>query len=218
MPGPQFPPLSPFSPSAPRRLPFPISSYSVNHDPTLFESPASLDSITLFELNSRRSVKMDQDMTQDVFAAYEHGHRRRADYKTLRYLGAGSQGSVKEAQCLRTGRRVAIKSVHKKPSSGGRHTFPRVGKQRNEGEESLESAFARKCDIFASLQHSNLVEVIEHFETASKHYLVMEHCEGDLLELLDSAGVTLSERDIRVVLRGVLEALAYLHSHGITHR
>jgi serine/threonine protein kinase len=79
------------------------------------------------------------------------------------------------------------------------------------------SDLARKFRALAELKH-HVPEVVEYFETSSSVYLVTELCEGELLSLLRANGGTLKESDIRIVLRGILLALSYLHSLGTAHR
>lgn len=70
-----------------------------------------------------------------------------------------------------------------------------------------------------STQHPNIVRChsVEVVEDAV--WIVMDYCEaGSLADVMSRKKSTFSERDIRQIMRQILEALAYLHGLKIMHR
>ena len=63
------------------------------------------------------------------------------------------------------------------------------------------------------LCHPNIVSVVEAFERKRHIYLIMEYCRGgDLCERKPT------EADAAVIIRKVLQAVAYMHKHNVVHR
>ena len=70
----------------------------------------------------------------------------------------------------------------------------------------------------SKLEHPNICELIDHYDTPSKLYIVMEYAsDGDLFYLLYRNG-GMTEKDARVKFRQILSAIHYMHSKGIVHR
>ncbi|XP_055335602.1 serine/threonine-protein kinase unc-51-like [Paramacrobiotus metropolitanus] len=70
----------------------------------------------------------------------------------------------------------------------------------------------------ASLQHENLVSLLDCKESAQNVYLVMEYCNaGDLSEYLHGSGA-LTEDTIRLFAKQLAAAIRILKSKGIVHR
>lgn len=68
--------------------------------------------------------------------------------------------------------------------------------------------------------HPHLPLYLDFFETSSKWYIVSRICSGgDLLSYIQRTGrPTLLENDARLVVKILLETLAYLHHHEVVHR
>ncbi|CAG8600728.1 4335_t:CDS:2, partial [Racocetra fulgida] len=96
----------------------------------------------------------------------------------------GTYGSVKEATKTTTGQRCAIKVIDKK-------------KVRNQ-----ESMVEKEMNILSGLNHPNIVQFYDWFESRDKYYLRGKFTEVDAVE----------------VIRTVLDAVKYLHEHHIVHR
>jgi serine/threonine protein kinase len=89
---------------------------------------------------------------------------------------------------------------------------------------SVEAArqFAREASMLATLRHSNLPRVIDHFTIAGQgQYLVMDFIEGkDLGQMLIETGQPLPEAQVLAWITQICDALTYLHSQNppIIHR
>ena len=70
------------------------------------------------------------------------------------------------------------------------------------------------------LGHPNLCEMLDFFEDGENYYLVMA-CFGDgqdLFDYVDMAPQGLSLIEARSILYQIVDAVAFLHTHGIVHR
>jgi len=83
------------------------------------------------------------------------------------------------------------------------------GHEHREGEIRMHQA----------LKHPHIIELYEVFDEPHIVSLVMECClGGDLFDLIDSHGTGLPEPGTARMQRHLLEALAFLHGHGVVHR
>jgi len=74
-------------------------------------------------------------------------------------------------------------------------------------------SFLQEAQLLASLDHSSIPKVIDSFDHAGKHCLVMEYVDGNTLEaLLTARGQPFTEAEVRSWLDQLCGALAYLHS------
>ncbi len=102
---------------------------------------------------------------------------------------------------LRTGRKVAIKVPH-----------PEV-----ESDPALFDRFRREEEIGKTMDHPGVVKVFAD-DDRSQVYMVMEWAEGQLLrKILDAHKPLPRDRAFKITLR-ILDALEYIHNHGVVHR
>jgi len=102
---------------------------------------------------------------------------------------------------LRDERTVAIKVPHPEVKS----------------DPALFDRFHREEEIGRTMDHPGVVKVFAD-EDRSQDYMVMEWVEGRLLrKILDEQHSLAPERSVRITLR-ILDALEYIHSHGVVHR
>jgi serine/threonine-protein kinase len=109
--------------------------------------------------------------------------------------------SIFRATDLQTGRPVAIKIPH-----------PEV-----ECDPALFDRFRREEDIGKTMDHPGVMKVLDD-EKRSQVYMVMEWVDGRLLrKILDEQRKLDPQRAVTITLR-ILDALQYIHSHGVVHR
>jgi len=68
-----------------------------------------------------------------------------------------------------------------------------------------------------SLEHPNIVRMIDTFETADQIVVVTEFAEGELFQIIED-DKQLPLEQVRSVARQLIAALRYLHSNRIMHR
>ena len=73
-----------------------------------------------------------------------------------------------------------------------------------------------EIEILKSLNHPDIVKIIEFYGTEDAYYIVNEYCPGG--ELFDKVENGLSETQISVIFKQILSGLSYLHSNNIVHR
>ena len=124
------------------------------------------------------------------------------DHYRIEALAARSgMASIFRATDLSSGRPVAIKVPH-----------PEV-----ESDPALFDRFRREEEIGKLMDHPGVMKVFSD-DDRSQVYMVMEWVEGRLLrKILGEQQKLPPERAIRITLR-ILDALDYIHSHGVVHR
>lgn len=122
-------------------------------------------------------------------------------YRVEHEIGAGGFGTVYLAEDLRHGRKVAIKLLRPEVAAS-------AGAER----------FLREIRIIASLQHPNILGLIDSGATDDLLYYVMPYVEGSTLRVrLAREGEFAIDESVRL-LREIAEALAHAHERGVVHR
>jgi len=123
------------------------------------------------------------------------------DYQLTEYIGAGGMGEVYRAVHSRLKRVCAIKVLT--------HLLP--------GSHSAER-FLNEARIQAGLQHPNIVTLYELIEHQGKPCIVMELIRGQTLDQRISQTGMLPIAEVVLIYKELLEAVQYMHEHGIVHR
>jgi eukaryotic-like serine/threonine-protein kinase len=122
-------------------------------------------------------------------------------YRIEGVTARSGMASIFRGTDLRTGRQVAIKVPH-----------PEM-----ECDALLFDRFKREAAIGQELDHPGVMKVMTD-EDHSRFYMVMEWVEGRLLrQILTEQKKLPPERAVKITL-GILDALGYIHSHGVVHR
>ncbi|XP_006893552.1 PREDICTED: PAS domain-containing serine/threonine-protein kinase [Elephantulus edwardii] len=134
--------------------------------------------------------------------AYSH------KYSTLSPLGSGAFGFVWTAMDKEENKEVVVKFIKKeKVLEDGWVEDPKLGKV------TLEIA------ILSTVEHANIIKVLDVFENQGFFQLVMEkHGSGlDLFAFIDHHP-NLDEPLASYIFRQLVSAVGYLHARGIIHR
>ena len=122
-------------------------------------------------------------------------------YELTRLLGAGGTAKVYAAYDRRLDRQVAVKLV---PTA--------------QAEPVSRQRFVREARSAAAFTHPNAVALFDAGEADGYLYLVMELVEGQSLADRLVAYGPLDHAEARLVISGVLAALAAAHAVGVVHR
>ncbi|HEV2275242.1 MAG TPA: serine/threonine-protein kinase [Acidobacteriaceae bacterium] len=116
-------------------------------------------------------------------------------------VAESGMATIFRATDLRDGRQVAIKIPH----------------SAMEADPVLFDRFKREEEIGTTLDHPNVMKIFPN-PGRSRVYMVMEWVPGRLLRnILDEEGKLPPERAVRIT-QGILNALGYIHKHGVVHR
>uniref|UniRef100_A0A8C7XYV7 Protein serine kinase H1 n=1 Tax=Oryzias sinensis TaxID=183150 RepID=A0A8C7XYV7_9TELE len=122
-----------------------------------------------------------------------------AKYDIKALIGRGSFSRVVRVEHKSTRQPYAIKMIETR---------------YREGREVCESELC----VLRRVRHTNIIQLMEVFETAERVYMVMELATGgELFDRIIARG-SFTERDATRVLTMVLDGVKYLHTLGITHR
>ena len=123
-------------------------------------------------------------------------------YRIDGFLGKGGMGVVLSGEHELTGRKIAIKLL-----------LPEFAE-----EAEVLARFFQEAKTAASLNHPNVVDVLDMGMEGNEPYLVLEKLEGKSLgQLVEEKGAIEPEELLSIVLP-VIDALAAAHEHGIVHR
>lgn len=120
-------------------------------------------------------------------------------YRVEAVLGCGGFGAVYKATNLQTGQFVAVKENRQ------HRTFAR---------------FAQEASLLMLLNHQHLPRVHETFldTVTGKAYLVMDYVAGETLDALVRRKGKLTWEEAKSIFAPLVDAVAYLHEHGVVHR
>ncbi|NXK96389.1 STK36 kinase, partial [Formicarius rufipectus] len=90
--------------------------------------------------------------------------------------------------------------------------IPKVGRT----EKELKN-LQREILIMRGLQHPNIIQMLDSFETDKELVVVTDYAEGELFQILEDDG-NLPEDQVQTIAAQLVSALYYLHSHRILHR
>ncbi len=159
----------------------------------------------LAEIRQRIEKRLHEDRTSDPslpsLRADSDAPLKYSDYVLERLLGAGGMGKVFRAREKSTGKKVAIKALHKSRQSDG----------------YAVSRFVQESQILAQLRHPNVVRVegLGQFPSGG-YFIVMDFIDGgDVQSRLESGPLPLSEAT--QIVTQVATAVEYAHGEGVVH-
>lgn len=126
-----------------------------------------------------------------------------AGYAIVRRLGAGGMGEVYLAQHPRLPRHDAIKVLPPHLAS----------------DEAFRQRFLREADLAATLNHPNIVGVLDRGDEDGRLWLSMPYIEGtDAAARLAQSPGGLPFDEVVAIVRDTAAALDFAHARGILHR
>lgn len=126
-------------------------------------------------------------------------HSQFGNYEILEILGKGGMGVVYKAKDIKLGRLVALKCIREESAN-----------------EEWKKRFLREAQLNASLDHPNIVRVLESSDQP-KPYIAMEYLQGRPLSALIQEGLLSIQQKVEI-FRQICEAIEYAHRQKIIHR
>jgi cell division cycle 2-like protein len=123
----------------------------------------------------------------------------------IKKINEGTYGVVYKAKDKKTGEIVALKKVKMEMERDG---FPMTA--------------LREMNILLSLDHPSIVDVkevvVDDDDCDDGTYMVMEHMQYDLKQLMEAKTQPFSMGEIKSFMKQLLEGVKYLHDNWILHR
>ncbi|CAM9669694.1 unnamed protein product [Choristocarpus tenellus] len=166
---------------------------------------------------------MGQHSSREANKANQNGRRRRSTTTlpvfvtgspsnveekyniNVKPLGRGHYGVVRKCVSIETGETLALKTIRK-------------------ARVSRLATLNREIKILQTVNHPNIIHLVDVFEDEKNLHLVTELCEGGelfdrIIEKTESEEGHYSERDAALLVCKILSAIAYCHDeHNISHR
>ncbi len=86
------------------------------------------------------------------------------------------------------------------------------------GDEEASARFEREAQRLRSMQHPNIVAMVDYGHANGSAYLVMEYLQGELLSAYAARKGPLSLADFTPIAAQILKAIGHAHSQGLMHR
>ncbi|XP_012567400.1 uncharacterized protein [Cicer arietinum] len=128
-----------------------------------------------------------------------------SEFEMINKINEGTYGVVYKAKDKKTGEIVALKKV-----------------KMNIEREGFPMSALREMNILLSLNHPSIVDVkevvVDDEDCDDGTYMVMEHMQYDLKQLMEVKTQPLSIGEIKSFMKQLLEGVKYLHDNWILHR
>ncbi|MCI0714020.1 MAG: tetratricopeptide repeat protein [Chloroflexi bacterium] len=131
-------------------------------------------------------------------------------YVLAQQLGKGGMGVIHRATDRLTGKTVAVKRVTT-------HLSNLVLATQGVSTSRHRLALTQEFQTLARLRHPNIIRVLDFgFDASQQPYFTMELLEG-AQNIIDGGRYLDTKGKVALIVQ-ILEALAYLHRHGLLHR
>jgi serine/threonine-protein kinase len=122
------------------------------------------------------------------------------EYRVTQFLGAGGMGEVYRGEHTKLGRSAAIKVLLSTVT-----------------DASFTQRFFNEARLQANLHHPNIAALYDFQEIGGQLCIFMEYVDGVSLEDVVNAR-SLAVEDALGIFASIVEAVGFIHSHGIVHR
>lgn len=142
-------------------------------------------------------------------------------YMVENVLGRGGFAITYLAVDVKTKKRVVIKEslpgsfARRNPSS--LKVEPKSAEDAEKFEKAKKS-FINEAAVLSSLDHPNIVKVLDHFNALDTAYYVMPYVGGAELQKAAPSASLIKEEWLSPILKSLLHALDYLHGRKLLHR
>jgi len=134
---------------------------------------------------------------------FNFGSSKPERYALKDKIGSGAYGEVWKAKDVVTGKIVALKKIKVEVET-----------------EGIPSSALREIAILKSLNHPNIVKLLDVIAEEGKLYLIFEYCKYDLRSyiLKNFPNQAIPENEIKDIMKQILSGVYYCHSNRVLHR
>jgi len=147
------------------------------------------------------ALKDKSELAEEIAPGFRPGQRL-GNYVIESLLGAGGMAVVFKGKQLSLNRHVAVKILPKDFAKN------KLFVERFEGEAA----------VLASLNHANIVNVIDRGREGETYFIVMEYVEGETLKDRLQRQTRLPPEEIIPIAQQFLAGMDYAHKRGVVHR
>eukprot|EP00179_Madagascaria_erythrocladioides_P024085 CAMPEP_0198329172 /NCGR_PEP_ID=MMETSP1450-20131203/15995_1 /TAXON_ID=753684 ORGANISM="Madagascaria erythrocladiodes, Strain CCMP3234" /NCGR_SAMPLE_ID=MMETSP1450 /ASSEMBLY_ACC=CAM_ASM_001115 /LENGTH=381 /DNA_ID=CAMNT_0044033367 /DNA_START=296 /DNA_END=1438 /DNA_ORIENTATION=+ len=153
-----------------------------------------------------RTVQMiafsQEDYDKWMQALQRAASRRIEDYYNLgKLIGEGGFAKVVVGTDSETNEKFAVKVISK----------------QNSDDEEMEF-LARELNIMKRVNHPNVIQTFDIFDSKKHLYIVLEYMEAGTLHEVYQKSRPFTEDQARSVVKDIMQGVDYLHSRNIVHR
>ena len=142
-------------------------------------------------------------------------------YRIDSYLSSGGFGNTYVATNIEFDERVAIKEFFMKGVTQRDDNQTTVSVSNSENTNSFleqKEKFKKEARRIRQLKNEHIVKVHDMFDENGTAYYVMDFVDGEnLAERLKRTGRPMTEKEVRLILPQILDALKAVHDAGIWH-
>lgn len=137
-----------------------------------------------------------------IFIERKHYSRISDEYQMQDYIGRGAFGVVQKVEHKLTKDVRAMKIISK-------CGFLEIGDEKKLNKE---------VEILKKLNHPNILKIYDFYFDSRNYYIITEYCRGgELFDKIHELGL-FSEKTAAIIMKQILQGVAYCHSKGIVHR
>ncbi|KAI7869062.1 kinase-like domain-containing protein [Spinellus fusiger] len=183
---------------------------------------------TLFQKKRKENTSLEKSTDVATRIIKEENHRKTQipvypgleRYEMIEKIGDGAFSNVYKALDKETNKKVAIKAVRKHELTASEHGKSHLHPNMKKKTKVTERAnILKEVQIMRTLQHENIVDLIQFSESDDYYYIVLELCEGGELFHQIVKLTYFSEDLARHVIVQVAQGIRYLHEVcGVVHR
>ena len=141
-------------------------------------------------------------------------------YRVIEMLGCGGFGITYLAEQVMARRKVCIKEFFPKGyfmRDKGVNSISILSDVHGKSMARFKEKFIKEAQTIASLDHPNIIHIIDVFEENNTAYYVMEYVDGGSLGDVVKQRCVLSEELALKYIRDIASALRYIHVQSISH-
>lgn len=148
------------------------------------------------------------------------------EYETLSRIGDGTFGTVylckrhstRRPQVSEANGGLQANPANGTNTSGDQANLVAIKKMKRRYLSWYDCLQLREVSVLKQLNHRNIISLKEVIRENEHLYLVFEHMEENLYQLIRRQSTPFPESIIKHIVIQVLNGLAYIHKHGFFHR